>query len=289
MTQFGFLGLGIMGSAMAANLVKAGFSVTVWNRTADKCAPLRELGAQVAESPREVAAACPITFAMVADPAAAEAVCFGRDGVLAGLKPGHGYVDMSTVDDRTARRIGDAVVRQKGRFLEAPVSGTRKPAEDGTLIILAAGERGLFEEVTPAFAKLGKLAVFLGEAGQGARMKVIVNMIMGSMMTALCEGLALAEKGGIDGGELLQVLGAGALANPMFAIKGQAMLGDDFATSFPLKHMQKDLRLAVALGDDLDQSLPAVALANETFKRARANGAAEEDFCAVFKTIRDRK
>lgn len=286
MSDYGFLGLGIMGSAMAANLVKAGFSVTVWNRSPEKCRPLAELGATVAASPREVVASCPLTFTMLADPAAAEAVCFGQEGVLAGLRPGHGYIDMSTVDDHTCRRIGEAVTRQGGRFLEAPVSGTKKPAEDGTLIILAAGDRGLFEEVEAAFACMGKLAIHLGETGQGARMKLVVNMIMGGMMTAFCEGLALAEQGGLAGGELLQVLAAGALANPMFAIKGQLILDQQFAASFPLKHMQKDLRLALALGDDLAQPLPTAAAANEVFKQARGKGFGDEDFCAVARVVR---
>lgn len=286
MSDYGFLGLGIMGSAMAANLVRAGFDVTVWNRTPQKCEPLVEQGARMAQTPAEVAGEARVTFAMLADPVAAEEVCFGREGVLAGIRAGHGYVDMSTVDEGTSPRIGEAVVGRGGRFLEAPVSGTRKPAEDGTLVILAAGDRGLFEEVSPAFARLGKLALFLGETGQGARMKLVVNMVMGGMMTALCEGLALAEKGGLEGGELLEVLGAGALANPMFGIKGRLILDGDFSPSFPLKHMQKDLRLALALGDTLAQPLPAAASANETFKAARAGGAGDEDFCAVFRTVR---
>ncbi len=286
MPKFGFLGLGIMGSAMAANLVKGGFDVTVWNRSEQKCAPLVALGARQATSPREVVASCEVTFAMLADPRAAEAVCFGPEGVLGGIGAGKGYVDMSTVDAGTAQKIGAAVRERGGRFLEAPVSGTKKPAEDGTLIILAAGERTLFDEVRPALDKMGKMVLHLGEVGGGARMKLVVNMIMGGMMTAFCEGLALGEKGGLQPDRILEVLEAGAMANPMFKIKGGMMLQGDYATAFPLKHMQKDLRLALLLGDELAQPLYTAGAANETFKRARAQGCADEDFSAVYKAVK---
>ncbi|QEM69351.1 NAD(P)-dependent oxidoreductase [Geobacter sp. FeAm09] len=286
MPQFGFLGLGIMGNAMAANLVRAGFPVTVWNRNPAKCAPLVALGARQGGSPREVAAACDITFAMLADPAAATEVCFGPDGVLEGIGAGRGYIDMSTVDDVTARAVAGAVADRGGRFLEAPVSGTKKPAEDGTLIILAAGDRGLYDEAAPALDRMGKKRLYLGAVGQGARMKLVVNAIMGGMVTALCEGVALGQKGGLDGAEILEALDAGALANPLFKGKGPMLLKGEYPTSFPLKHMQKDLRLAVALGDELGQPLHCIAAVNETFKRARMAGHADEDLAAVFQVIK---
>jgi 3-hydroxyisobutyrate dehydrogenase-like beta-hydroxyacid dehydrogenase len=285
MKPVGFLGLGIMGAPMATNLIKAGFDVTVWNRTPAKCAPLVELGARQGKSPRAVVTECDITFAMLADPDAARDVFFGPDGVQEGLGAGRGYVDMSTVDDTTSREIGKATIERGGRFLEAPVSGTKKPAEDGTLVILAAGDQSLYDEVTPAFNFMGKKYFYLGETGQAARMKLVVNMVMGEMMVALCEGMSLAQKSGFDPEQLLEILDAGALANPLFRIKGNLIQQGNFAPSFPLKHMQKDLRLAVTLGDQLNQPLHGAATANETFKHARADGYADEDFSAVFKSI----
>ncbi len=286
MAKYGFLGLGIMGSAMAANLVRAGFEVTVWNRTGERCAPLVALGARQADTPREVAATCDVTFAMLADPDAALAVLEGPDGVLSGIGQGRGYVDFSTVDDATANAIASQIVARGARYLEAPVSGTKKPAEDGTLIILAAGDRGLYDEVAPALDKLGKKRLFLGEVGQGARMKLVVNAIMGSMLAALGEGLALGLKGGLDGTEILDVLDAGAMACPMFRGKGPMLLSGEYPTSFPLKHMQKDLRLALALSEKLDQNLALTAASNELFKRARIAGHGDEDIGAVFSAIR---
>lgn len=285
MANYGFLGLGIMGSAMAKNLVRAGHQVNVWNRSADKCQSLVELGARQAKTPRDVTEACTVTFAMLADPAAAREVCFGPTGVLAGIGAGRGYVDMSTVDDETARTIATAVTDAGGRFLEAPVSGTRKPAEDGTLIILAAGDRSLYDEVQPAFEVLGKMAPYFGAVGQGARMKLVVNMIMGGMMTALCEGLALGLKSGLEGEQILDILANGALSSPMVKGKVPMILKGEFPTSFPLKHMQKDLRLAVALGDSLNQPLHTAATANEIFKAACQEGLADADFAAVFQAI----
>ena len=285
MENYGFLGLGIMGSAMAENLLKAGFKVTVWNRSPEKCAALAAMGASVAATPAEVTASCAITIAMLADPAAAREVCLGPEGALEGIGAGRGYVDMSTVDAETALEIGAAIAKKGGRFLEAPVSGSKKPAQDGTLIILAAGDQGLFDQALPLFDKMGKKSLFLGELGRGAQMKLIVNMMMGGMMAILCEGLALAGKAGLESADLLEVVDAGAIANPMFKMKGAQIAQGTFAPAFPLKHMQKDLRLAVALGDTLGQPLFSAAAANESFKRAKAMGLADQDFCAVFKVI----
>ncbi|SNB46771.1 NAD(P)-dependent oxidoreductase [Geobacter sp. DSM 9736] len=285
MQKFGFIGLGIMGQAMAANLLKAGFSVTVWNRSLEKAAPLAASGAVLAETPQAVVESCPITFAMLADPAAAETVCFGKYGVLDGMGEGRGYVDMSTVDPSTARRIAAAVKARGGRYLEAPVSGSKKPAEEGTLVILAAGDRSLFTEAEPAFRVMGKKALHLGEVGNGAAMKLVVNMIMGGMMGIFCEGLALGEKAGLAHRDILDVLGAGAVANPMFALKGELIGKGEFSPAFPLKHMQKDLRLAIALGDSLDQPLHNAASANESFKKAKLAGLGDADFSAVYQTI----
>jgi 3-hydroxyisobutyrate dehydrogenase/2-hydroxy-3-oxopropionate reductase len=286
MTKYGFLGLGIMGSGMAANLLKAGFEVMVWNRNPQRCAALVELGAQQAQTAEEVAANCDISFGMVSDPAAALELCYGENGVAAGIGEGRGYVDMSTVDDETVQVIAQGITLAGGRFLEAPVSGTKKPAQDGTLIILAAGDKTLYDEALPAFEVMGKMAPYLGELGQGARMKLVINMIMGGMLNIFCEGMALGQKGGLDGEQILEILAAGAMANPMFAVKGPLLLKEDYSTSFPLKHMQKDLRLAVELGDRLEQPLPGAAAANETFKQARKAGYADEDIAALYKVIK---
>ncbi|KAF8073093.1 NPF8.3 [Scenedesmus sp. PABB004] len=278
----GYLGLGIMGTAMARNLLKSGrfAKVVVWNRSSAKCAELVAEGAVAAGSPAEVVAQCDITFACMADPAAALQAALGPGGVVEGLAPGKGYVDMSTVDEETSQQIAEAVAAKGGRFLEAPVSGSKQPAVAGQLIILAAGDAALFAECGDAFGAMGKRSLFLGPVGAGARMKLVVNMVMGSMMGAFCEGLALADKAGLAQADLIEVLGLGAMANPMFALKGPGISARQYPTAFPLKHQQKDLRLALALGDSLHQALPVAAAANEAFKAAKAKGFADADFAA---------
>ena len=283
----GFVGLGIMGSAMAANLLKAGFEVTVWNRSADKCGPLAALGAAVADSPRSVAEASEIVFAMMATPQAVEAVRDGENGIIAGLGLGKGYVDMSTIDAKTSQTSARLAHERGALFLEAPVAGSRKPAEDATLTIMAAGDRGLYDASLSALEKMGSKILFLGAAGNAARMKLANNLIMGGMLTALCEGLALAAGSGLDTAQLLEILDSGAVSNPMFRLKGpQVAANREFPAAFPLKHMQKDLRLALRLAEEVGQPLFATATVNELYKAALAAGLGDADFAAVCRVIR---
>lgn len=287
--EVGFLGLGIMGKAMAVNLLRHGFGVTVWNRTLSKCQELVEQGASVGETPAAVINKCKYTIAMLSDPSAALSVVFHKDGVLEQICSGKGYVDMSTVDAETSSKISEAITKKGGYFLEAPVSGSKKPAEDGQLVILAAGEKALYDEMVPAFDVLGKKSFFLGEVGNGAKFKLVVNMIMGSMMNALSEGLCLADRSGLSQQTLLDVLDLGAIANPMFKLKGPAMIKGSYPPAFPLKHQQKDMRLALALGDENAVSMPIAAASNEAFKKARSLGLGDLDFSAVFEAVKSAK
>jgi 3-hydroxyisobutyrate dehydrogenase-like beta-hydroxyacid dehydrogenase len=285
MMKYGFLGLGIMGQAMASNLITAGFDVTVWNRTKEKCIPLVDQGARLGNSPGEVTAECDITFAMVSDPAAAASLFFDEGGVQEGIAPGKAYIDISTVDPATAVRIAEAVQARGGRFLEAPVSGSKKPAEDGTLVFLCGGDESLYHEAAPALQQMGKKSFYFKKVGQGAQMKLVINMIMGTMMTAFSEGLALGDKAGLDMAEILNVLTQGAIDNPMFRLKGSQMVTNSFPAAFPLKHMQKDMRLALQLGDEHAQPLFTAGAANNAYIKARELGGGDDDFSAVLKAV----
>lgn len=286
MTKYGFLGLGIMGSAMASNLVKKGYDVTVWNRNPEKCTPITKLGAAQGESPADVVSKSDITFAIVSDPTAAKALCFGPNGVLEGITPGKCYIDASTVDPTTSIKIGKHIKEKGGRFLEAPVSGSKKPAEDGTLVFLCGGDKTLYEEALPALDIMGKKNFFFGNVGKGAQMKLIINMTMGIMLTALGEGLSLGKSVGLDQAEVLNVIKETAIQNPVFQFKGPKMIEGDFTTAFPLKHMQKDMRLALQLGKDHQLELHSAAEANALFLKAMETGCANEDFSAVYKVIK---
>eukprot|EP00747_Dinoflagellata_sp_TGD_P165521 gnl/TRDRNA2_/TRDRNA2_186885_c0_seq1.p1 gnl/TRDRNA2_/TRDRNA2_186885_c0~~gnl/TRDRNA2_/TRDRNA2_186885_c0_seq1.p1 ORF type:complete len:311 (+),score=86.63 gnl/TRDRNA2_/TRDRNA2_186885_c0_seq1:63-935(+) len=282
----GYLGMGIMGSAMAGRLVDAGYSVVIWNRSRDKCAALEAKGAKVMATAKEVIEACELTFACTSDPESARAVVFGSGGVLEGIAEGKAFVDMSTVDEDTAKEIGAAIIAKGGKFCEAPVSGSKGPALQGQLVILAAGDQTVKEAAQPCFDIMGKRTFFLGDVGCGARMKLVINMVMGMNMVALCEGLALGTKSGLAGTDILEVIKEGAIASPMYGLKGPKMLDGDFAPNFPLKHQQKDVRLALQLGDSVGQSMPLAAAANESFKAARSAGKGDEDFSAVYETVK---
>ncbi|XP_037405724.1 glyoxylate/succinic semialdehyde reductase 2, chloroplastic-like isoform X2 [Triticum dicoccoides] len=284
--RVGFLGLGIMGAPMASNLIKAGCDITVWNRTKSKCDPLLSLGAKFESSPARVASSCDVTFAMLADPESAFEVACGANGAAEGMAAGKGYVDVSTVDDATSKLIGKRITSTGASFLEAPVSGSKKPAEDGLLIFLTAGDESLYKRVAPLLDVMGKSRFYLGDVGNGAAMKLVVNMVMGSMMVSFAEGLLLSEKVGLDPNTVVEVISQGAINAPMFSLKGPSMVKAAYPTAFPLKHQQKDLRLALALAESVSQPIPTAAAANELYKVAKSLGLADQDFSAVIEALK---
>lgn len=285
--KIGFIGLGIMGSAMAFNLQKAGYSLIVWNRGAEKCAQLEAGGALRALSPKAVAEASDIVITMMSNPAAVAAVRDGDSGIIAGLRQGSGYLDMSTVDAETSKDSSRLAHECGALFIEAPVAGSRKPAEDATLTIMAAGDSALYAIVLPVLEKMGKKILFLGGVGSAASMKLANNLVMGGVLTAFCEGMALASGAGLDLAQFMEVLDSGAVANPMFRLKGAAIAKNgEFPTAFPLKHMQKDLRLALRMAEEMGQPLFATATINELFKQAMAEKFGDADFAAVSRVIR---
>ncbi|XP_074268201.1 glyoxylate/succinic semialdehyde reductase 2, chloroplastic [Silene latifolia] len=284
--RVGFLGIGIMGSPMALNLINAGCDVTVWNRTKSKCDSLISLGAKYKPTPEEVAASCDVTIAMLADPDSAVEVACGEHGAANGMGPGKGYVDVSTVDGPTSKLISERIKATGALFLEAPVSGSKKPAEDGQLIFLTAGDQSLYEKVAPLLDIMGKSKFYLGDVGNGAAMKLVVNMIMGSMMASFAEGLLLSEKAGLDPKVLVEVVSQGAISAPMYKMKGPSMVESVYPTAFPLKHQQKDLRLALGLAESVSQPIPLAAAANELYKIAKSRGLSDHDFSAVIEALK---
>jgi len=293
MGKVGFIGLGIMGKAMAVNLVKAGYDVVVWNRTQAKCDELVKLGASSATTPAEVVSQCDTTVCMLADPAACLEVALGDNGIASAITGSDkSIVDMSTVDAATSSKIYEAIKAKGGRFLEAPVSGSKKPAEDGALVILAAGDEDVFNEVLPLFEVMGKKSVYLGAIGNGAKMKLVVNMMLGCMTATFSEAIGLCEKSGLKRDEFFDVLGAGALQSPWYTIKGNAVNKELYKpedVTFPMKHMQKDIRLALELGQEVKQSLTVAHETNELFKEAMAEGLGDCDLIAVHPVIRKKE
>ncbi|XP_045398475.1 putative oxidoreductase GLYR1 isoform X4 [Lemur catta] len=291
--KIGFLGLGLMGSGIVSNLLKMGHTVTVWNRTAEKCDATEHAavkcdlfiqeGARLGRTPAEVVSTCDITFACVSDPKAAKDLVLGPSGVLQGIRPGKCYVDMSTVDADTVTELAQVIVSRGGRFLEAPVSGNQQLSNDGMLVILAAGDRGLYEDCSSCFQAMGKTSFFLGEVGNAAKMMLIVNMVQGSFMATIAEGLTLAQVTGQSQQTLLDILNQGQLASIFLDQKCQNILQGNFKPDFYLKYIQKDLRLAIALGDAVNHPTPMAAAANEVYKRAKALDQSDNDMSAVYR------
>jgi len=283
--KIGFLGLGIMGAPMAMNLIRTGHDVTVWNRNPSRCKPLVDAGAKQGMSASDVVSQCDITFSCCTDDEAVKDILNGTSDVLQGISADKGYVEMSTIDRDTVTEIAEKITRRGGRFLEAPVTGSKKPAEQGQLVILAAGDRSLYMDAYSCFEAMGKKTFFLGELGSGADTKLIVNMLVGTFMTSLSEGLSLAEKSGLDQYTLLEVLNMTDIACPLVRSKGSAILEGHFPANFPLKHQQKDLRLALQMGERLEQPLHVAGAANELYKRTKAIGYGDRDMSCVFRAV----
>uniref|UniRef100_A0A673IFK5 Cytokine-like nuclear factor N-PAC n=1 Tax=Sinocyclocheilus rhinocerous TaxID=307959 RepID=A0A673IFK5_9TELE len=257
--RIGFLGLGLMGSGVVSNLLKMGHVVTVWNRTAEKCDLFVQEGARLGRTPAEVVSMCDITFSCVSDPKAARDLVLGPSGVLQGIRPGKCYIEMSTVDPETITELAQVITSRGGRFLEAPVSGSQQLSNDGMLVIVAAGDRSVYEDCSSCFQAMGKTSFFIGEAGNAARMMLILNMVQGSFMATIAEGLTLAQA------------------------TGQDILQGNFKPDYYLKHIQKDLRLAISMGDSVNHPTPMAAAANEVYKRAKALDQSDNDMSAVYR------
>ncbi|XP_044158467.1 putative oxidoreductase GLYR1 isoform X1 [Bufo gargarizans] len=299
--KIGFLGLGLMGSGIVSNLLKMGHTVTVWNRTAEKnasggihsevwdpdenskCDLFIQEGAHLGRTPAEVVSTCDITFACMADPKAAKDLVLGPSGVLQGIRPGKCYVDMSTVDPETVTELAQVIVSRGGRFLEAPVAGNQQLSNDGMLMIVAAGDHGVYEDCSSCFQAMGKTSFFLGEVGNAARMMLIINMVQGSFMATIAEGMTLAQVTGQSQQTLLDILIQSQLSSIFLDQKCQNILQGNFKPDFYLKYIQKDLRLAIAMGDSVNHPTPMAAAANEVYKRAKALDQSDNDMSAVYR------
>mmetsp|Transcript_11689 Transcript_11689/g.21262 ORF Transcript_11689/g.21262 Transcript_11689/m.21262 type:complete len:308 (+) Transcript_11689:217-1140(+) len=303
-SNIGFVGLGIMGEGMAARLLSEGIAgqsaeapLVVWNRTGSKCDALKEKFpdkfVEIKATAKEVVEACGVTYSILSTPEASRAVFEGEDGVLAGVSDGKSIVDCATLAESDMKRMNDAVVAKGGRFLEAPVSGSKAPAHMGALIFLCAGSQDLFNEiVNNGLNAMGKASHFFNtEVGYGTRAKLVVNSLMGTMMAAFGEGLALAEAVGLDGTKMVEVIGQGAIQSPVYSLKGPKMLKGDHAPNFPLKHAHKDMALASDMAKAAGVEYSVMDQAEAIFRQAREDSElnlADEDFSAVFEEIKKK-
>jgi len=274
-----------MGGRIADRLIAKGHAVTGYNRTREKAQWLVDRGLTLAESPRAVSAAAEVTFVMVTNSAALEAVANGPDGFVAGLAPGKVVVDMSTVSPATSRTIA-AKVRERGaRMADAPVSGSVATLEQGKLSMMVGGDRATFDKVKPILDDIGPKVTYVGGNGLAVSMKIAANISVAVQMLAFAEGVLLAEKSGIARDVAVDVLTHSAIGSPMLQYRGPFVLQMPDDTWFNVNMMQKDVQLALDLGRQLDVPLPTTAATNEWLTAARALGLAEQDFAAVFQAL----
>jgi 3-hydroxyisobutyrate dehydrogenase len=285
-TAVGFIGLGIMGSRQAANLARAGFELTVFNRTRERAEEwAAEHGGHVAATTREVAERSETVITMVVDGAQVEAMLLGEDGAAAGAQPGTLFVDMSTIGPADARRIGGALIERGHRFVDAPVTGSAPKAEDGTLTIMAGGSEDDIQRAMPLLEAMGELIVHVGELAMGQQVKVISNAVAATNCATLAEGLVVGRRTGVDLEALLKVMGAGAADSQMLRLKGRPMLEHDFSPLFKLDHMLKDIVLCLQEAREAGVGFPAAALAGELYAAGAGRGLGEQDFAAVLEVV----
>jgi len=274
--RIGFIGLGVMGKPMAINLLRAGYPLTVWNRTRSKMDELIAMGANGANSPREVAERSDVVITMVSDSPDVEEVILGPNGVIHGARPGLIVIDMSTISPKVTRKISEELAKKGVRMLDAPVSGGEKGAKEATLSIMVGGPRDVFEECLPIFEVLGKKITYMGPSGMGQTAKLCNQVICALNIQAVCEGLMLGAKAGLDVRKLLEAVSAGAASSWMLVNLGPKMIERDFKPGFKIRHQQKDLRLALELAAELGLPLPGTALVHQILRIAEAEGLGEE-------------
>jgi 3-hydroxyisobutyrate dehydrogenase-like beta-hydroxyacid dehydrogenase len=279
-----FIGLGIMGGRMARNVLKAGYALRAYNRTAAKAEALRPLGVTIAATPREAARDADAVITMVADPPALAAVLEGPDGAFAGCRPGLLVIDMSTVDPGTSQAMADRARVLGLRYLEAPVMGGVSAAEQGTLTIMAGGTVEDFAAARPLLGTMGKKVLYAGPLGHGSVLKLSANLVAALIVTAMNEGLILATKAGLDPALVAEVLAERA---PLIERAAPRVLADDFAARFPLKLSHKDVRLALATGRGLGVPLSALEAVAELQTAALAKGLGDLDQTATIQVLEE--
>ena len=286
-TKVGLIGLGLMGQPMGMNLLRAGFSLSVWNRTTSRANELVAMGAKLAQSPKETAAASDVLITIVSDPPALESILWGAGpdnaGALSGLKSGSTYIDSSTVSPNLARKVARACSERGVNFLDAPVTGGDWGAKKGELVFMVGGDAQVLKSAEPVLSVLGKKWFYLGPHGAGQTIKLAMNMILALQVDALAEALALVTRAGLNGENLVEVMQSSMARSGVLDVKAPNLLKGEYKPSFPLRLMHKDLSLALELANQIGVPLPATAAARETYNYVKGAAKEDLDYSAVMK------
>lgn len=283
--KVGFIGLGIMGRGMAANLLAKGFDVEVWNRTASRADGLVEAGAARAESPAAVALGCPIVITCVSDTPDVEAVVLGPGGVIEGVSPGSLVIDCSTISPQATLEIAKTLEAKGASMLDAPISGGSEGAEKGTLSIMVGGRAEDFERARPCLEAMGTTITHVGTQGAGQTVKLVNQILVVGNCVAMCEALLFAQAGGVDLQKTFDAISQGAAGSWMFTNRAPQIIRRDWSPGFMVSLQQKDLRLVLAAADEMGVPIPVTAQIFNLYRTLEARGLHEEGNHALIKAL----
>jgi 2-hydroxy-3-oxopropionate reductase len=283
--RVGYIGLGIMGRGMAANLLKAGFDLTVWNRTAARADELVAAGATLAASPAELAARCDVIFSCVSDTPDVVEVILGEQGAIKGAQPGALFVDMSTISPQGAREVAAALAARGARFLDAPVSGGSEGAAKGTLSIMVGGEADDVARAMPYFQAMGKTITHVGAVGDGQSVKLVNQILVVGTMLAVGEALVFAQASGVDLAKTLAAVTGGAAGSWMLANRGPQCVARDWRPGFTIDLQQKDLRLVLQAADQVGAPMLATSQIYQLYRTLQQSGLGGEGNHALIKAL----
>jgi 3-hydroxyisobutyrate dehydrogenase len=285
--KIGFIGLGIMGRGMAANLLKGGFEVCVWNRTASRMTPLVEAGATAGANPADVASKSDIIITCVSDTPDVKAVILGDNGVIHGAKAGSLVIDMSTISPQVTVEIAEKLAQKNVSMLDAPISGGSEGAERGTLSIMVGGDAAQVERAMPAFQAMGKAITHVGGQGAGQKVKLVNQILVVGNMLAVGEALLFAQAGDLDLEKTLEAVVAGAAGSWMLSNRGPQVINRDWRPGFMIDLQQKDVRLALQAADEMGVPLMGTSLIFNLYRTLQARGLGAEGNHALVKALEE--
>ena len=284
-TRIAYLGLGTMGAGMASNLLKAGYRLTVWNRTPAKCEPFARKSARVTRTPTDAVRDVELIIYSLSDDTVVDEIVFGQNGVLSAVAAGQIVIDMSTVLPATSLREQEAYEKRGVDFIDAPVFGSKEESANAKLWVLAAGKKEVFEKVKPILEKLGQTVHYLGKNGNATAMKLVGNLIVALELEALSEGLVLAQKAGLDLKTVMEVVKVADFRSPLLVGNGENILKRDFSTSFALQLMLKDANLIEQFSESLSSPIPGLRVVQDNLADAVGLGFGKENASAVIKAL----
>ncbi len=277
-----------MGYPMAQHLLKAGHEVALWTNTSAKAEQLAKEGAGTAcATPREVAERADFIFYCVGNTTMARNLAFGKNGLLEGAKVGSVTADCSTISPDASKEIGTAFAAKGAHFLDAPCTGSRPGAENGTLTFMVGGDQSAFESAKPHFEAMGKRLYYCGPAGNGLYAKLTQNLVLANIMQAFAEGMVLAAKNGIPAEMMLDILDNSAAKSSLISFKAPYIMDRNFSTNFSIRWMHKDVGMALECGKTHDLPLPLTAITEQMLRAAIAKGYGDDDFCSTIRVMED--